>query len=306
MVQEQPVRIFPSSPPASAVSSNRGAWDRAHCALTLRAAMSMKRLGFLVAGLALVGAAPPNPLVRARQYYNQQQYDAAIAAAHQARQSPGLADAAGVVLGRAHLERYRGTDDASDLAAARDALVGVDATRLTPRDRQDLAVGYGELLYYGGRFGAAAEMFTVALSSPDAGLAPEREALLDWWAIALDREAQSAGETSRARIYARIVARMEERATTDPPSAVAMYWLAAAAAGAGDPDRGWHAAIAAWIRAPLAAVPRASLRADLEQLVQQVIIPMRARLAAPGADAAPAVAAMQSEWDAIKEIAIRR
>jgi hypothetical protein len=268
--------------------------------------MLMKRLGILVAGLALLAAAPPNPLVRARQYYNQQQYDAAIAAARQARQSPGLADAAGIVLGRAHLERYRGTDDASDLAAARDAIIGVDATRLTPRDRQDLAVGYGELLYYGGRFGAAAEMFTVALSSPDTGLAPEREALLDWWAIALDREAQSAGEPSRVRIYARIVARMEERATTDPPSAVAMYWLAAASAGAGDPDRGWHAAIAAWIRAPLAAVPRASLRADLEQLVQQVIIPMRARLAAPGTDAAAAVASMQSEWDAIKEIAIRR
>lgn len=266
----------------------------------------MKRLPILVAGLCLLGAAPPNPLVRARQYYNQQQYDAAIAAAHQARLNPALADAAGLVLGRAHLERYRGTDDAADLAAARDALVGIDATRLTARDRQDLAVGYGELLYYGGRFGAAAEMFGVALSSLDPARSSDQEALLDWWAIALDREAQPAGEAARVRIYARIVARMEDRATADPPSAVAMYWLAAAAAGAGDPDRGWHAAIAAWIRAPLAAVPRAALRADLEQLVQQVIIPMRARAAAEGADASPAVAAMQSEWDAVKEIAIRR
>ena len=45
--------------------------------------------------------------------------------------------------------------------------------------------------------------------------------------------------------------RMEIEVRIDPGSAPANYWLAAAARGAGDLDRAWHAAIAGWIRAPM-------------------------------------------------------
>jgi hypothetical protein len=73
----------------------------------LVALMVLTRAGLLLAAVLVMGAAPQNPLVRARELYNQQQYDAAIAAAREARSRPELADAASVVAGRAHLERYR-------------------------------------------------------------------------------------------------------------------------------------------------------------------------------------------------------
>jgi hypothetical protein len=275
------------------------------CAI-LAAHMALRRFVAAVAAVLALGAAPQNALVRARQLYNQQQYDAAIAAAQEAQARPELAGAAAVVLGRAHLERYRNASDAADLAAARASLVAVDTARLEPRDRSDLIVGLGELLYFEGHYGAAAEMFSAALGGSAAAAAPGRDYVLDWWAMALDHEAQSAGDAARRRIYARMLDRIEPAASGEQPSAAAMYWLAAAAAGMDDFDRAWHAAIAAWVRAPLAAGPRATLRADLERLVQQVIIPARAIASGPGGDPKHAVAAMQSEWDAIKELGIRR
>jgi hypothetical protein len=268
--------------------------------------MSMKRAIFAVAALAVMGATPQDALTRARQLYNQQQYDAAIVAASEARQRPGFADAAALVLARAHLERYRGASDAADLAAARTSLVAIDASRLQPRDRFDLLIGLGELLYFEGHFGAAGEMFGAALGPAASAGAVNREYILDWWAAALDREAQASGDAERRRIYARLLERVEPAAAGDQPSAAALYWVAAAAAGMDDFGRAWHAAIAAWIRAPLAAGPQSSLRADLERLVRQVIIPGRAATSAPASDPMRAAAAMQSEWEAIKELGLRR
>jgi len=267
--------------------------------------MSMRHAAIAVAALLAVAAARQDPLVLARQLYNTQQYDAAITVARDARRLPALADAAGLILARAHLGRYRISEDAADLAAARETLASIDMSRLLPGDRRDLTIGFGELLYIDERFGAAAEMFGAALGGPDLASAASRELVLDWWAIALDRQAQAALDGERVRIYARILQRMEAVLLTERESATAIYWLAAAAAGADDPDRAWHAAIAGWIRAPLGVGRRAALRADLERLVQQLIIPRRARLA-PGGDAMQATTAMLAEWDAIKELGIRR
>jgi hypothetical protein len=275
------------------------------CAI-LTLPMALKRAGIALAAMIVLGAAPQNPLVRARQLYNQQQYDEAIAAAGEARARADLADAAAVVLGRAHLERYRGASDASDLAAAREALVSVDTSRLIARDRLELLVGLGELLYFEGHFGAAAELFDAALNGATVGDAFNRESVLDWWAMALDHEAQASGDAERRRLYARMLERVEPAAAGDLPSAAAMYWVAAAAAGMDDFGRAWHAAIAAWVRAPLAAGSRATLRADLERLVQQVVIPGRAVTLAPAYEPKQTIAAMQSEWDAIKELGLRR
>jgi hypothetical protein len=258
-----------------------------------------------VAALFAVAAAPQDALVRARQLYNQKQYEAAIAAARDARRRPELADAAGLVLARAHLERYRTSADAADLAAAREMLAGIDTGRLVPRDRRDLTIGLGELLYFDGRFGAAAEMFGAAAGGLDTADAATREIVLDWWAVVLDRLAQTATDAERRRIYARVLQRMDAVLLTNPESGTAIYWLAAAAAGADDVDRAWHAAIAGWIRAPLGGGQRDSIRADLERLVQQVIIPRRAR-AAPAGDAKQATAAMLAEWDAIRKMGVLR
>lgn len=265
----------------------------------------MKHAMFALAALAAVAASPQDALTRARQLYNQRQYDAAISAADEARRRPELADAAALVSARAHLERYRGASDAADLATARASLVAIDSSRLQPRDRLDLLIGLGELLYFEGHFGAAAEMFGAALGPAGSAGPVNREYVLDWWATALDREAQASGDPERRQIYARLLERIEPAASGDQPSAAAMYWVVAAAAGMQDFGRAWHAAVAAWIRAPLAVGPGSSLRADLERLVQQVIIPRRAAISA-AADPRRAAAAMQSEWQAIKELGLRR
>ena len=272
----------------------------------LVALMILKRTGIAVAAVLLLGAAPPNPLVRARELYNQQQYDAAITAAREAQARPDLAQPAAVVLGRALLERYRSVSDPADLAAARESLVAVDTARLTARDRFELLIGLGELLYFEGHFGAAAELFSAALGSAAAAGGTSRESVLDWWALALDHEAQASGDTERRQLYARMLDRVEPAAAGEQPSAAALYWVTAAAAGMDDFGRAWHAAIAAWVRSPLAAEPRASLRADLERLVQQVIIPGRAVMQRPAADRKQAIADMQAEWNAIKELGLRR
>jgi hypothetical protein len=275
------------------------------CAI-LASDMVLTRAGIAVAALLALGAAPQNPLVRARQLYNQGQFDAAIAAAGEARARPELADAAGVVLGRAHLERYRLSSDDADLTAAREVLVSTDTAGLVERDRFELLVGLGELLYFEGHYGAAAELFGAALGGTSAGDGAGRESVLDWWAMALDHEAQASGDAERRLLYARMLERVEPAAAGESPSAAAMYWVAAAAAGRDEFGRAWHAAIGAWVRAPLAPERRTTLRADLERLVQQVIIPGRAVTLAPAADPKQTIAAMQSEWNAIKELGLRR
>ena len=199
------------------VDTGGGGLGRAAMCGNLVPHMAFTRAGILIAALVVLGAAPQNPLVRARQLYNQQQYDAAIAAAREARARPDLAEAAAVVLGRAHLERYRTASDTADLAAARESLVAVDTARLTPRDRLELLIGLGELLYFEGHFGAAAELFGAALGSAAAADGTSRESVLDWWAMALDHEAQDSGDAERRQLYARMLRLVEPAVGRRPP-----------------------------------------------------------------------------------------
>lgn len=260
----------------------------------------------LVAGLALsvpvtaAAQAPPDPVTRARQLYNQQQYDEAIRVAADARRTPALADAAAVVFARAHLERYRAQSEPLDLSEARDALLGVQDAKLSVRDHIELVVGLGELLFFDRRFGAAAEFFEIALAHLDLLEPGAREGLLDWWAGALDQQAQLEPEAGRKAIYERILARVEDALRKDDRSAVASYWIAAAARGTGDLDRAWAAAIAGWTRAPLVGAAGVKLRGDLDRLVTNVIIPERAQQLAQGGDPRPVAATLQQEWDDVK------
>jgi len=252
--------------------------------------------------LASIGAAgPQDELVRARQLYNQQLYNLAIDSANTARHTPQLADAATLVVARSLLERFRKEAAAADLDAARTELQQIRPAGLSPSDQAELIIALGELLYLDDQPGAAAVEFERALDRVESASA-SHERVLDWWASAVDRQAQMRPEAERAPLYSRIVARMEDELRRNAASAVASYWLVAGARGNGDLERAWDAAFAAWARASFTGDRRLQLRADLDQIVTQAIIPERARLVAPAGGAAQSTAAMRAEWDALKQV----
>jgi hypothetical protein len=240
-------------------------------------------------------------VAKARALYNQQQYDAAIAEAEKARAVPASADAARLVLARARLERFRQSADPQDLSLARDALREIRPDALSPRDGVEYLVGLGEALYLEDSFGAAGEIFSSLLESTNVAGAL-RERVLDWWATATDRAIDQELVTDREWRYARMAVRVEDELARDPQSAVAIYWLTAALRAAGELDRAWDGAVAGWVRASLTRDRGAALRADLDRLMMQAIIPDRARERATSeAERARLAGELQAEWAAIKQ-----
>lgn len=257
------------------------------------------RVGVLVLALA-VPARAADPIAEARRLYNQGNYEGAERAAREGLAMPGRADAARVVLGRIQLERFRQSASPTDLEGGRRALRSIDPTMLDGRERTELLIGFAEALFLEDRFGAAAVLFESALESV-ALLGPaSRERVLDWWATALDREAQLLPAVQRESLYGRIRDRMRQELAVVPASTAAIYWLAASARASGDPDAAWQYAVAGWVRAALADDRGAALRADLDRLVVQAIIPERAAKLAGRGDPKAAQASMLSEWDAFK------
>jgi hypothetical protein len=239
-------------------------------------------------------------LLRARQLYNGAKYDEAIEGAREAAKSPDVADAAQLVMARAYLERFRQSGSDDDRDRAREALKQVRAGSLSAEDRVELTIALGESLYFDGQSGAAAEQFELALAHADRRQPVRRERLLDWWATALDRQAQSSADAVARSLQARIVKRMEEELHGDAGAPVASYWLAAAARGAGDIERAWDAAIAGWVRISPLGTRGAGARSELDALVTTAIIPDRARAASPASPDA-AAASMRSQWEALKK-----
>ncbi len=88
---------------------------------------------------------------------------------------------------------------------------------------------------------------------------------------------------------------MADELASNPGSAVASYWLAAAARGQGDLQAAWDAAQAGWARANLALEGGASLREDLDDLVHRAIAPERARMIAQPLET------LTAEWERFKE-----
>jgi hypothetical protein len=247
-----------------------------------------------------VAAAEHPSLAKARALYNAGDFDGALSAAAVSQREPASADASALVIARSHLERYRQRADSSDLAAAREALASVRSAALTPRDQIDLLIGLGQSLYLSEVFGAAAELFDTALSRATPLPERDRVLLLDWWATALDREAQTRPADRRGRIFERIGERMEAELREDPASPVANYWLAVAARGSGDVDRAWAAAVAAWVRSTLRPETAESLRVDLDRLVTQALIPERARTR-PAREQPDTLALLRAEWELVKQ-----
>ena len=261
----------------------------------------MRVLIALGAAVVLTAAAveAADPLGDARRLYNAGQYDEAERAAREALKEPATAEGARLVLGRVHLERFRRNANPAELAAGREALRAVDARALDPRDRLELTIGLGEAMYLDDRFGPAAELFHMALDRSVALGPLAHERLLDWWATSIDRLAQAQPREAREGTYARLQRRMEHELSLDSGLTPAAYWLVVSARGLGDVERAWHAATAAWVGAVLARDRGAALRADLDRLMVQAIIPERAaRLQVR--DQRAAAAGMVAEWEAFK------
>ena len=258
-------------------------------------------LVLLLSSAEVFGAAasPAEALALARKLYNQGEYDKALASAREAEGAPGTASAARLVIGRILLERYRRTAEATDLEAGRTALRGLDTRALDANERVELQVGLAEVLFFDDRFGAAAELLDPILESSLTLGSEAHDRAIDWWASSLDRYAQSQPASDRPPVYTRMIDRMEDELRHDAGSAPASYWLVAAARGSGDLERAWSAAAAAWVRAVLARDRGAALRADLDRLVTQALIPDRATRIAPR-DRHQAIASMTSEWEEFK------
>jgi hypothetical protein len=250
--------------------------------------------------VASSAAAQRADLARARSLYNQRQFDAAIEAAAVAQKIPATSDPAAVVLARAHLERYREGANPDDLAAARIALGTVRVSNLDAHDRIDMLMALGEALFFEDDYGAAAALFESAIDGaidqgPEAG-----EAMLEWWGSAIERHADSLDRESRNPAFQRLRDRMARELARAPSSAAAAYWIVVGTRGSGNAVEAWDAAIAGWVRARLAGARSATLRADLDKLVLEGIIPDRVRTIS--ADRRSQVESdLRAEWAVVKE-----
>lgn len=252
--------------------------------------------------LAAIPAAAQMPraeLAKARTLYNERNFDAAIEMATLARSIHVTADAAAIVLARAHLERYRERVDPSDLSAARSALASVRADALDPRDRVEFLLALGESLFLEDDFGPAAEIFESGLetAAPHPDL---HDALLDWWASAVERLAAGLSRDPRQAWFERVSTRMQAELASDPSSATATYWAVVALRGTGDIMRAWYAAVAGWARSRLMGERSAAFRADIDRVVLEGIIPDRVR-PLPQDQRASAEAHLKAEWELVKE-----
>ena len=238
-------------------------------------------------------------LAKARTFYNQREFDAAIEAAAVAQKTPGTADAATVVLARAHLERYRERANPDDLSAARNALGTVRVSNLDPRDNVDFLTALGEALFFEDDYGAAATLFESGIESAIAQGPQTGESMLEWWGSAMERHADTLEREPRLVSFGRLRDRMSRELSRNPGSAAAAYWFVVGTRGAGEPIEAWEAAIAGWVRARLAGPLSAKLRADLDKLVLEGIIPDRVRIVSPDRRAQTELD-LKGEWTVVK------
>lgn len=245
-------------------------------------------------------AASREDLVRARTLFNDRKFDEAIAAAELARKAPDTADAAAIVMARAYLERYRQAADPADLGSARTMLGGVNADKLATPDRAEFLIALGGSLFLEDDFGAAAEIFESAVEIAPAAGDLTREAVLDWFGSAMERWAAPYVTSRRAVMLERLVRLMEREQAKNPGSRAASYWLVAGLRAQGDLERAWQAAIAAWVRAPIAGTRALGLRTDIDRLVREGIIPDRGK-EAPEGERIARETALRAEWELVKQ-----
>lgn len=266
-----------------------------------RPARAAAALLLILAAGPRLDAAKTDQIAAARQAYNTGDYDTAVEAARAAADDPKSAAEARLVLGRALIERFRRSAQPDDLTGARSALIAAGGAPLTAPLRIEWLIGSAETLFFEEQYGAAAAMLGSILEDPRAELAVPggRDRLVDWWASAFDRSVQARDADGRRDKYLQLLERLARELERDPALGSAAYWQVVAARGAGNLDDAWDAAQAAWVRAPLAHDRGAALRADLDRIVTQALIPERARRA--GRDVEKQTAAMRDAWEAFKQ-----
>jgi len=232
--------------------------------------------------------------------YNERRFDGGSEAALVAQKVAVTSDAATVVLARAYLERYRERANPADLAAARSQLGNVRVSQIDVRDHVDFLMALGETLFFEENYGAAAELFESGLDGAIGQGLVTAEAMLDWWGSAVERRADALDRESRERVFSHMRDRMTRELERNPGSAAAAYWIVVGTRGAGDPVGAWDAAIAGWVRARLAGGRAATLRADLDKLMLEGIIPDRVRLMSPDRRG-QTEADLRTEWAVVKE-----
>jgi len=252
-------------------------------------------LFLLLTSPAAYAADGPELVAQARQLYNQRLFDAVLIAADEASLIPATADLANLIGARAYLERFRESAASADLTGARERLRRVNPQRFNPMERTEFIVGLGEALYFEGSYGAAADVFETVVDNSAPLPDDSRERVLDWWAIAVDRDAWPRPYFARGSSYQRIRTRMRDELISHPGSATAVYWLAAAARADGDLQTAWDAAESGWVRASLTTDRGVALRADLDRLMVTAIVPERARMLGQPEDT------LKLDWEMFKE-----
>jgi hypothetical protein len=251
-------------------------------------------------------AAAQTPLERAREAYNAGNFDDSIAAAAVAKIKPATAPSATLIGARAQLERFRRANDPNDLAAARADLASLNPRDLGPQEVIEWQIGLGTALFLDNQPGPAAEMFSTVLPSARGRLpASEIEKLLEWWASALSRVAESHNGPARKEAYGAMLSAVRAELERDPLSRPTAYWLVVAARGAGDLEGAYNAAVTGWIRAGSQA-DGTQLRTDLDRFVTQTLIPERAQArTGQRLDAKPTlaeIATLTEEWRAVGQL----
>jgi hypothetical protein len=237
--------------------------------------------------------------------YNAGQLDESIAAAAVAKNKPAAAQAATLIAARARLERFRQRNDSDDLVAARADLVSLNPRVLAPQEVIEWQIGLGTALVLENQPGAAAEMFSTVLPTARGKLpADEYDKVLEWWASALSRVAESLSGARREKAYAAMLSAVRAELEREPLSRPAAYWVVVAERGTGDFDAAWNAALSGWIRA--GAQPESQqLRNDLDRFVTHTLIPERAQnRTGQRLEAKPTqveIAALTEQWRAIAE-----
>jgi len=239
-------------------------------------------------------------LAKARTFYNQRQFDAAIEAAAIAQKIPSTADA--VPLKRERTPGRPALLIGRTLAseAARERLRRLDPLRFSPTERAEFIVGLGEALFFDDDYGAAATLFESGIEAAVREGPQTAESMLEWWGSAMERHADALEKEPRVAAFGRLRDRMAREQSKNPGSAAAAYWFVVGTRGAGEPIEAWEAAIAGWVRARLAGPYSAKLRADLDKLVLEGIIPDRVRASAP--DRRTQIESdLKAEWAVVKE-----
>jgi hypothetical protein len=273
-------------------------------------AMSKRCARFAAWVLTLLALAAPRPaaaqsdLERARTFYNSGQFDESIASATSAKSKPSAAASATLIIARSRLERFRKLGDAGELASARTDLVSLNPHNLTPQEIIEWQIGVGTGLFLENQLAPAAEIFTAVLPSARTRLAPpEFEKLLEWWGTVVSRLADTLTGDARRRAYEKLRADVRLELELNPLSRPATYWMVVSSRGAGDLEGAWGAAVAGWIRAGGQPDGR-PLRADLEGLLTQTLIPERAQArTGQRLDARATVAeigVLNEEWRALR------